>query len=88
MIIKYISAQNYTVERDLSNEIITEWYINDELGYRPEGNLHIAFDDSKKRTINSGGIYPPVRDIVNFEEVKNWLVKNHPKQLNKAKNRA
>lgn len=65
------------VQRDLSKEIITEWYIGLELGYKPLGCLIISFDDTGIPTPhNRGGIYPPIKEILNFNEVLDYLNTN------------
>ena len=82
MIIRYYSAHTlqpkYIVERDLSREKIVRWEIYPEsrLGYKG-GNLSIGFDVSHlEKVINEGGIYPPIPEIINFEEVLAYLKRN------------
>ena len=71
MIVKYYAASipKVVIEKDLSTEKIIEWTISDRLGYKPKGSLIIDF-------ANRGGIYPPVKDILNFKEVLNYLETN------------
>lgn len=85
MIIKYYSADRRVIERDLSKEKVTGWEVTDRLGYKPKGSLIIDFDTSHiKRPTNEGGIYPPVKDILNYNEVLNYLKNNYGHLYDKA----
>jgi hypothetical protein len=84
MIIKY-SADERIIERDLSKEKITGWEVTTQLGYKPKGSLVIDFDTSHiKNPTNQGGIYPPVKDILNYDEVLNYLKSNFGHLQDKA----
>lgn len=80
MIIKYYSAENKIIQRDLSDEIIIDWEIVDSsvLGYK-SGNLIVNFcTEYLKKSTNEGGIYPPIKDIINYKESVDYLRNNFP----------
>lgn len=70
-----------TVEIDLSQKEIIEWRISDELGYRETGgSLLINWKGfvNPRTLVMIGfefayGIYPPVKNILNFDEVIEYL---------------
>lgn len=81
MIIEYYAhpaSEKRIVRRDLSAEKILYWEIEpaSRLGYEG-GNLSISFDTSHlARVVNEGDIYPPISDILNYDDVMRYLRKN------------
>lgn len=85
MVLKYYAhpvTKKEEVWRDLSAEKITGWEIYPEsrLGYKG-GNLVVNFDINysplkKEQVENRGGVYPPISDILNYNEVLEYLKKN------------
>lgn len=75
----WCSNREYIIERNLSKESIISWRIDNELGYAG-GNLTICF---KRKDGHEGvdGIYPPIFQIINYEEVIEYL------KMNDSKNR-
>lgn len=82
MTIQYYDA-NYPqkkqiVYENLASKKIVSWEIYPEsrLGYKG-GNLAISFDTSHlQKVTNEGGIYPPIPQILNYEEVLEYLERN------------
>jgi len=87
MVLKYYAhptREKKEVLRDLSKERILSWEIYPEsrLGYKG-GNLSISFDikcspepKQPSGVENRGGVYPPIPDILNYNEVMDYLRKN------------
>ncbi len=79
MIIKYYSAHGKPVSHDLGKEKILSWKITNELGYVSSGgSLVIKWVQNKEgcKDMEAGtGLYPPVADIINLEEVLKYLKK-------------
>lgn len=82
MTIKFwCSNREYVVERDLSKESIITWRISDELGYAERGGSLIINFKRKDGLEGIDGIYPPIYQIINLDEVLEYL------KLNESKNR-
>jgi hypothetical protein len=81
MVIEYLTHnKNYTCKEDLSMEKIEQWYFgfdnstNENIEY-----LSIEWSSSHltKFGLPSVGIHPPLQNIINKNEVINWLKMNH-----------
>ncbi len=84
MIIKYKSLRfEHEIEVDLSNEEIEQWYfgIDDSMGNKTEYlSIEWKFKHLTKFNWPSVGIHPPLINIINKEEVLDWLKNNHQKK--------
>lgn len=81
MVIEYLTYnKNYTCKEDLSMEKIDRWYF----GFDNSTNENIEYlsiewlsTHLNKFGVPSVGIHPPLKNIINKNEVINWLKMNH-----------